>query len=69
MMLAMLNGTLQRVSLGAFITAMGMLVDNAIVVADGILVAKRCGIKAPDVLTNTTDTTDWPIVGATVIAL
>ena len=32
------DGTLQRISLGAFIVAMGMLVDNAIVVIDGILV-------------------------------
>ena len=29
-----LDGTLQRISLGAFIVAMGMLVDNAIVVMD-----------------------------------
>ena len=69
MILGMLNGTLQRVSLGAFIIAMGMLVDNAIVVADGILVDKRRGIKAPDVLTNTTDKTAWPLFGATVIAI
>ena len=36
--LYMLDGTLQRISLGAFIVAMGMLVDNAIVVQDGIIV-------------------------------
>ena len=38
------DGTLQRISLGAFIVAMGMLVDNAIVVIDGILV--ECSSKA-----------------------
>ena len=32
--------TLQRISLGAFIVAMGMLVDNAIVIMDGILIDK-----------------------------
>ena len=29
---------MQRVSLAAFVLAMGMLVDNAIVIIDGILV-------------------------------
>ena len=32
------DGTLQRVSLASFILAMGMLVDNAIVIVDGILI-------------------------------
>ena len=39
--LLLLNSTLQRISLGAFIVAMGMLVDNAIVVMDGILVDRK----------------------------
>ena len=34
--LHMMHGTLQRVSLASFIVAMGMLVDNAIVITDGI---------------------------------
>ena len=34
--LYLLDGTLQRVSLAALIVAMGMLVDNAIVIVDGI---------------------------------
>ena len=33
--------TLQRISLGAFIVAMGMLVDNAVVIMDGILVDRN----------------------------
>ena len=33
--------TLQRISLGAFIVAMGMLVDNAVVIMDGILIDKK----------------------------
>lgn len=36
--------TLQRISLGAFIVAMGMLVDNAIVIMDGILIDKKRGL-------------------------
>ena len=35
------GGTMQRVSLAAFVLAMGMLVDNAIVIIDGILVDLR----------------------------
>ena len=36
--LLLMGTTLQRISLGTFIIAMGMLVDNAIVIMDGILV-------------------------------
>ena len=36
--------TLQRISLGAFIVAMGMLVDNAVVIMDGILIDKQRGL-------------------------
>ena len=35
--------TLQRISLGAFIVAMGMLVDNAVVIMDGILIDRKRG--------------------------
>ena len=37
--------TLQRISLGAFIVAMGMLVDNAVVIMDGILIDKKRGLS------------------------
>ncbi len=37
------GGTMQRVSLAAFVLAMGMLVDNAIVIIDGILVDLKAG--------------------------
>ncbi|HPB05463.1 MAG TPA: efflux RND transporter permease subunit, partial [Prolixibacteraceae bacterium] len=46
------DGTLQRISLGAFIVAMGMLVDNSIVVLDGILVDLKNGIKRRKALTR-----------------
>lgn len=58
--------TLQRISLGAFIVAMGMLVDNAVVIMDGILVDRRRGIK--DYLYRIGRNTAWPLLGATVIA-
>lgn len=67
--LYMMNGTLQRVSLGALIVAMGMLVDNAIVVIDGILVDSARGMKKPASLVHTANKTAMPLLGATLIAI
>ena len=36
---------LQKMSLGALVIALGMLVDNAIVVADGFLIKRQCGLS------------------------
>ncbi|GAP68135.1 multidrug efflux pump subunit AcrB [Bacteroidales bacterium 6E] len=63
------DGTLQRISLGAFIVAMGMLVDNAIVVIDGILVDLHRGTDRPTALTRSARRTAWPLLGATLIAV
>ena len=67
--LDMLDGTLQRVSLGSFIVAMGILVDNAIVIVDGILVDMKRGIPKPQCLTNICKKTAMPLLGATLIAI
>jgi multidrug efflux pump subunit AcrB len=63
------DGTIQRVSLGAFIIAMGMLVDNAIVVVDGILVDSKRGMRKPESLVHTANLTARPLLGATLIAI
>lgn len=63
------GGTLQRISLGAFIVAMGMLVDNAIVVIDGILVDLKKGVDRRKALTEPAQRTAWPLFGATFIAV
>jgi multidrug efflux pump subunit AcrB len=63
------DGTLQRVSLGAFILAMGMLVDNAIVIIDGIMVDLKRGVPKPEALTNIGKKTAMPLLGATIIAI
>ena len=63
------DGTLQRVSLGAFILAMGMLVDNAIVIVDGILVDLRRGKPRAEALTSIGRKTAMPLLGATLIAI
>lgn len=60
--------TLQRISLGAFIVAMGMLVDNAVVIMDGIINDRKRGLKREDYLYSTVRKTAWPLLGATIIA-
>lgn len=60
--------TLQRISLGAFIVAMGMLVDNAVVIMDGILVDKKRGLAPKTYLYRIGRNTAFPLLGATVIA-
>lgn len=67
--LYMMHGTLQRVSLASFIVAMGMLVDNAIVITDGILVDLKRGVPKPAALINITRRTGWALLGATTIGI
>lgn len=67
--LLMVDGTLQRISLGAFIVAMGMLVDNAIVVLDGILIKVGMGKTHKKTYTSSAKQTAIPLLGATLIAV
>ncbi len=60
---------LQRISLGALIIALGMLVDNAIVVTEGILINLKRGQTKLQAATNIVNQTKWPLLGATVIAI
>ncbi|WP_299211827.1 efflux RND transporter permease subunit [uncultured Tateyamaria sp.] len=59
----------ERISLGALIIAMGMLVDNAIVVAEGMQVQMRRGRKAVDAADDVARRTQIPLLGATVIGV
>lgn len=63
------DGTLQRVSLGTFVLAMGMLVDNAIVIIDGIWVDLKRGMNKQEALTAIGKKTGMPLLGATLIAI
>ena len=63
-----MGATLQRISLGAFIVAMGMLVDNSIVVLDGILVDKSKGYGPKTFLYRAGRNAAMPLLGATIIA-
>ena len=60
---------MQRVSLGSFIIAMGMLVDNAIVVVDGTLTSLEKGENRYEALTKPAKKTAVPLLGATAIAV
>jgi multidrug efflux pump subunit AcrB len=60
---------LQRISLGALVIALGMLVDNAIVVAEGMLVRMQAGMKAAEAASETVGKTIWALLGGTVIGI
>ena len=60
---------LERVSLGALIIALGMLVDNAIVVVDGILIRMQRGDSAKQAAARVVSHSAWPLLGATLIAI
>ncbi|MBC34575.1 MAG: acriflavin resistance protein [Bacteroidetes bacterium] len=60
---------LQRVSLAAIIVSMGMLVDNSIVIADGILIDLKKGVSRKKAFTAIVQRTALPLLGATVIAI
>jgi multidrug efflux pump subunit AcrB len=60
---------MERISLGALIIAMGMLVDNAIVVAEGMQNAMRRGLSSRDAATEAASKTQVPLLGATVIGI
>lgn len=61
--------TLQKVSLGALVLALGMLVDNAIVVAEGILIRVERGESREEAARDVVRDTQWPLLGATLVAV
>jgi multidrug efflux pump subunit AcrB len=60
---------LERISLGALIIALGMLVDNAIVVVDGMLIRFQQGMERRKAAIEVVKQTAIPLLGATVIAV
>ena len=65
----MMDVTLERISLGALVIALGMLVDNAIVVTDGMKVKMEEGTDAIVSATKVVGQTATPLLGATLIAI
>lgn len=60
---------LQRISLGALVIALGMLVDNAIVVAEGMLVRMQSGMGAVQAAGEAVGKTIWALLGGTAIGI
>lgn len=60
---------LERISLGALIIALGMLVDNAIVINDGILIRIQQGMDRIKAANDIVNQSAMPLLGATVIAI
>ena len=60
---------MQRISLGALIIALGMLVDNAIVVTDGILVRMQRGEDPERAAIEVVERTRWPLLGGTAVGI
>ncbi|MFC0047110.1 efflux RND transporter permease subunit [Rheinheimera tilapiae] len=60
---------MQRISLGALIIALGMLVDNAIVVTDGVIVKLQQGEEAEQAISDVVAATIWPLLGGTLVGI
>jgi len=60
---------LQRVSLGALVVALGMMVDNAIVVADNYIVRLKRGMSPKEAAIESAAAPSTALLGATVVAL
>ncbi|WP_299143966.1 efflux RND transporter permease subunit [uncultured Tateyamaria sp.] len=60
---------MQRISLGALIIALGMLVDNAIVVVEGTLVRVQQGEDAAEASRAVVKQTTWPLLGGTIVGI
>ncbi len=60
---------LHRMSLGALVIALGMMVDNSIVVADGFVVRLQKGMDRTKAAIESAQLPAFPLLGATVIAV
>lgn len=69
MTMQLMDIPMHRISLGALIIALGMMVDNAIVVTEGILVGVRRGIKKLEISKLIVKQTKWPLLGGTLVGI
>ena len=67
--MAIMGIDLQRMSLGALIIALGMMVDNSIVVAEGFVVRREQGMDKIKAAIEAAGSPSMPLLGATVIAV
>jgi multidrug efflux pump subunit AcrB len=61
--------TLERISLGALIIALGMLVDNAIVIVDGMKIKMESGMDGLQAAKEVVGQNSIPLLGATAVAV
>ncbi|MCH8982236.1 efflux RND transporter permease subunit, partial [candidate division KSB1 bacterium] len=66
--MAMLGIDLQRMSLGALVIALGMMVDNSIVVADGFAIRLQKGMDRTKAAIEAAALPSIPLLGATIVA-
>ncbi|GAA0478005.1 efflux RND transporter permease subunit VexD [Parasphingorhabdus litoris] len=64
-----INVPMHRISLGALIIALGMLVDNAIVVTDGVLNGLQKGRKLIETASDVVRRSIWPLLGGTLVGI
>ena len=69
LLMAIFSIDLQRMSLGALIIALGMMVDNAIVVADGFSVRLQQGMDRTKAAIESAELPSIPLLGATIVAV
>ncbi len=69
MLMAVFDVNLQRMSLGALVISLGMMVDNAIVVADGYAVRLKRGMERTKAAIEAASQPAMPLLGATVVAV
>lgn len=68
-MMNIMGISLERISLGALIIALGMLVDNAIVVTEGMIIRIQQGEDKVKAAGAVVVQTMWPLLAATAIAV
>ncbi|MDH3946038.1 MAG: efflux RND transporter permease subunit, partial [Chromatiales bacterium] len=68
-LMAVFGIDLHRMSLGALIIALGMMVDNSIVVADGFVVRLKNGMERKQAAIESAKLPAFPLFGATIVAI
>jgi multidrug efflux pump subunit AcrB len=67
--MALMGIDLQRMSLGALVIALGMMVDNSIVVAEGFVVRREQGMDKIKAAIESASLPAMPLLGATIVAV
>ncbi|XQF94346.1 efflux RND transporter permease subunit (plasmid) [Pseudoalteromonas espejiana] len=60
---------LHRISLGALIISLGMMVDNAVVITEAILVGVKQGRRKLDIAKEIVKQTKWPLLAGTLVGV